>query len=240
MLDRVKPPETADRAEPRKRPRRRNGDAAPREGQLVPQRFAPQRLTSRIVLLNLLGLIILVSGILYFNQFRQGLIDARVQSLTHAGADHRRGRCGLGHGRHRLDRHRPRFARRQQRRARCPTPTSSRASIFPINPETAGPVLRRLLANTTVRARIIDKDGNLVVDSRFLYGARRHRAVRPAAARRAAPKASARCAVEPAASTWTFSYDYPQQIEYGLDNGKDFPGSRRRAERRHGQRRAPQ
>jgi two-component system, OmpR family, sensor histidine kinase ChvG len=34
------------------------------------------------VLLNLLGLIILVTGILYFNQFRQGLIDARVQSLT--------------------------------------------------------------------------------------------------------------------------------------------------------------
>ena len=29
-----------------------------------------------------LGLIILVAGILYFNQFRQGLIDARVQSLT--------------------------------------------------------------------------------------------------------------------------------------------------------------
>ena len=45
-------------------------------------RFAPQRLASRIVLLNLLGLVILVTGILYFNQFRQGLIDARVQSLT--------------------------------------------------------------------------------------------------------------------------------------------------------------
>ena len=45
-------------------------------------RFAPQRLASRIVLLNLLGLVILVIGILYFNQFRQGLIDARVQSLT--------------------------------------------------------------------------------------------------------------------------------------------------------------
>ena len=30
-------------------------------------------------------------------------------------------------------------------------------------------MLKRLLANTTVRARIIDKDGNLIVDSRFLY-----------------------------------------------------------------------
>src|SRR6476619_6554 len=44
-------------------------------------RLAPARLTSRIVLLNIAGLIVLVSGIRYFNQFRQGLIDARVQSL---------------------------------------------------------------------------------------------------------------------------------------------------------------
>ena len=41
---------------------------------------------------------------------------------------------------------------------------------FPINPENAGPILRRLLANTTIRARIIDPDGNLIVDSRYLYG----------------------------------------------------------------------
>src|SRR5437764_8354144 len=44
-------------------------------------RLSPARLTSRIVLLNIAGLIVLVTGILYFNQFRQGLIDARVQSL---------------------------------------------------------------------------------------------------------------------------------------------------------------
>ena len=44
-------------------------------------RLAPASLTSRIVLLNIAGLIVLVLGILYFNQFRQGLIDARVQSL---------------------------------------------------------------------------------------------------------------------------------------------------------------
>src|SRR4029079_16937310 len=48
-------------------------------------RLAPARLTSRIVLLNIAGLIVLVAGILYFNQFRQGLIDARVQSLLPQG-----------------------------------------------------------------------------------------------------------------------------------------------------------
>ena len=79
MLDKVMPPETADRADADE------ADAAEREAaprSSLVRRIWPHRLTSRIVLLNLLGLIVLVSGILYFNQFRQGLIDARVQSLT--------------------------------------------------------------------------------------------------------------------------------------------------------------
>ncbi|NMD07597.1 MAG: histidine kinase, partial [Phyllobacteriaceae bacterium] len=45
-------------------------------------RLAPTSLTARIALINILGLLVLALGILYFNQFRQGLIDARVQSLT--------------------------------------------------------------------------------------------------------------------------------------------------------------
>src|SRR4051794_32527840 len=38
-------------------------------------------LTRRIMVLNLAGLLVLVVGILYLNQWRAGLIDARVQSL---------------------------------------------------------------------------------------------------------------------------------------------------------------
>jgi hypothetical protein len=38
-------------------------------------------LTRRIVILNLAGLVTLVSGVLYLSQFRAGLIDARVESL---------------------------------------------------------------------------------------------------------------------------------------------------------------
>ena len=38
-------------------------------------------LTRRIVLLNLGGLAALLIGFLYLNQFREGLIDARVKSL---------------------------------------------------------------------------------------------------------------------------------------------------------------
>ena len=42
-------------------------------------------LTRRIVVLNLAGLAVLVIGILYLNQWRAGLIEARVQSLRVQG-----------------------------------------------------------------------------------------------------------------------------------------------------------
>ena len=42
-------------------------------------------LTRRIVFLNLVALIVLVTGILYLNQFRQGLIEARMESLLTQG-----------------------------------------------------------------------------------------------------------------------------------------------------------
>ncbi len=42
-------------------------------------------LTRRIVVLNLGGLVALAVGFLYVNQFREGLIDARVQSLQTQG-----------------------------------------------------------------------------------------------------------------------------------------------------------
>jgi two-component system sensor histidine kinase ChvG len=43
------------------------------------------RLTRGIVVLNLGGLVALLGGFLYLNQFREGLIDARVQSLQTQG-----------------------------------------------------------------------------------------------------------------------------------------------------------
>src|SRR5829696_2791284 len=46
---------------------------------------ASSSLTRRIVVLNLAGLVTLLVGFLYLNQFRQGLIEARVQSLLTQG-----------------------------------------------------------------------------------------------------------------------------------------------------------
>ena len=45
-------------------------------------RFAFSSLARRILMLNLLGLVVLVSGILFLNQFRDSLIEARVEKLV--------------------------------------------------------------------------------------------------------------------------------------------------------------
>jgi len=46
---------------------------------------ASSSLVRRIVVLNLAGLVALLAGFLYINQFRQGLIEARVESLLTQG-----------------------------------------------------------------------------------------------------------------------------------------------------------
>lgn len=183
-------------------------------------RLGPQRLTSRIVLLNLLGLVVLVIGILYFNQFRQGLIDARVQSLTTqaqiiAAAIAGSATADTGSiviNPDSLD---------DNSDATTPDADQLGALDFPINPETTGPVLRRLLANTTIRGRIIDPDGNLVIDSRFLYGG--GDIIQTDLQSRDANSHNFIVAWLIKAFDWFFAYDYPLQKEYSLDNGKDFP-----------------
>ena len=42
-------------------------------------------LTRRILFFNIAATVVLVAGILYLNQFREGLIDARVESLLTQG-----------------------------------------------------------------------------------------------------------------------------------------------------------
>ena len=183
-------------------------------------RFAPQRLTSRIVLLNLLGLVILVTGILYFNQFRQGLIDARVQSLTTqaqiiAAAVAGSATADTGSIVINPD------SLEETTDPSAPDADQLGNLDFPINPETTGPVVRRLLANSTIRGRIIDPDGNLVVDSRFLYGG--GDIIQSDLPPRDANSHNVLVKWWNRAFDWFFAYDYPLQKEYNLDNGKDFP-----------------
>src|SRR5581483_1673881 len=51
-----------------------------------------------------------------------------------------------------------------------PSDESNSSIEFPINPERVAPVLRRLVSPTKTRARIYDRDGVLILDSRNLYG----------------------------------------------------------------------
>jgi two-component system, OmpR family, sensor histidine kinase ChvG len=181
--------------------------------------LTPGNLTSRIVLLNLMGLIILVVGILYFNQFRQGLIDARVQSLTTqaqiiAAAIAGSATADTGSIVINPD------SLADSLDDTAPDADQLNGLDFPVDPETAGPVLRRLLANTTIRARIIDPGGNLVVDSRFLLGGGD---IQQSDLQSSANQNARRPNWLNRIFDWFFAYDYPLQTEYNLDNGKDYP-----------------
>ncbi|MXN66868.1 HAMP domain-containing protein [Stappia sp. GBMRC 2046] len=126
-------------------------------------------LTRRIIVLNLVGLCVLVAGILYLNQFRAGLIDARVQSLLTQGeiiagaiaASASVETDGLSVDPEKL---------LQLQAGESVTPMEdTRLLDFPINPERVAPVLRRLISPTKTRARIYDPEGILILDSRHLY-----------------------------------------------------------------------
>ncbi len=136
---------------------------------MVQARFASS-LTRRIVVLNLGGLVALLGGFLYLSQFQKNLIDARVESLRTQGriiaqvlADSagqedaeyltvspdeardrapqaRRGQGDPGHG----------------------------APGFLLNPERIGPLLFQFVHVIHTRARVYDREGDLLVDSQAL------------------------------------------------------------------------
>lgn len=126
-------------------------------------------LTRRIVVLNLAGLVALVGGILYLNQFREGLIDARVQALLTQGeimASAVAASATVETGNIRIDPEKL----LEQEATEDETPDEALQSLdFPINPEKVAPLLRRLVSPTKLRARVYDHDGNLVIDSRTLF-----------------------------------------------------------------------
>lgn len=126
-------------------------------------------LTRRILFLNLAALIVLVSGILYLNQFREGLIDARVESLLTQGeiiAGAVAASASVDTNSITID---PEKLLELQA-GQSISPTNSNENLdFPINPERIAPVLRRLISPTRTRARIYDDDASLILDSRYLY-----------------------------------------------------------------------
>ena len=128
-------------------------------------------LTRRIVILNLAGLVALVTGVLYLSQFRAGLIDARAQSLLTqseiiAGAIAASATVDTDA----ITIDPDRLLELQTGQSYGPSDDAQSGIEFPINPERVAPVLRRLISPTKTRARIYDRDGVLILDSRNLYG----------------------------------------------------------------------
>ena len=179
------------------------------------RRLAPTSLTSRIALINILGLVILAIGILYFNQFRQGLINARVQSLMVQGQIIAAAVAGSATA------DTSSIVINPDSFDDSTSSGDEQSSLdFPISPETAGPVLKRLLANTTIRAQIIDSAGNMLVDSTYLYGGN--------------TIVETNLATTPQNSgiifttlnrvfDWFFANDYPVHKEYGPDQNRGAP-----------------
>ena len=126
-------------------------------------------LTRRILFLNLAALIVLVTGILYLNQFRDGLTDARVESLMTQGeiiAAAIAASATVDTDAITID---PEKLLELQV-GQSLNPTDQLESFdFPINPELVAPLLRRLISPTRTRARIFDREANLLLDSKHLY-----------------------------------------------------------------------
>jgi two-component system sensor histidine kinase ChvG len=128
-------------------------------------------LTRRIVSLNLAGLVALVASILYLSQFRAGLIEARVQSLLVQGeiiAGAVAASATVETDTITIDP--DKLLELQTGESYGPPDESLSGLDFPINPERVAPLLRRLVLPTGTQARIYDREGVLLLDSRNLYG----------------------------------------------------------------------
>lgn len=127
-------------------------------------------LTRRIVILNLAALCVLVVGIMYLNQFRDGLIDAKIESLRTQGkiiAGAIAASATVDTNSILIDPEK--LMELQAGQSITPKPESTDNWDFPINPERVAPLLRRVITPQTTRARIYDRDANLLLDSRVLY-----------------------------------------------------------------------
>lgn len=186
------------------------------------ERISPSRLTSRIVLINLVGLVILLAGFFYSNQLRESLIDARVQGLMAQAkimAAAVQSSASVDTGEIVVDAEK---LLKQQEGEDAGSPFDAYRSFrFLIKPEQAGPVLRRLARSTRTHARIYDRNGALSVDTRYYY--RRGDILRLDLEPVGEEPKSWLAKKWEQFSAWLLDTGYPRQKEYGLDNGKDLP-----------------
>jgi two-component system, OmpR family, sensor histidine kinase ChvG len=179
--------------------------------------------TRRIVTLNVFGLLALSVGILYLSQFRAGLIESRTQSLLVqgqiiAGAIAASATVETDSS---ITINPDTLLNLQPGQSYGPSEDALYGIDFPINPERVAPILRRLISPTKTRARIYDRDGVLLVDSRNLFG--RGDVLRfdlpPPTAEKPGIFERAFLAVR----RWMGRGDLPLYRELNAENGKGYP-----------------
>jgi len=180
-------------------------------------------LTRRIVVLNVAGLLALSIGINYLSPFRARLIDARVQTLlqqgqiiAHAIADSAAGETGSA-----ITIDPEKLQNLQPGESYGPSEDALYGLDFPIDPTRVAPILRDLVSPTKTRARIYDRDGIQLVDSRSLFGrgdVLRSDLPSPDARR---PSLFERAVI--AVRLWLNRGDLPLYHELGADQGKGYP-----------------
>jgi two-component system sensor histidine kinase ChvG len=189
-------------------------------GEYLPFRHGFSSLTRRIVVLNLIGLAILVSGILYLNQFRAGLIDAKVQSLLTQGEIIARAIAASAG----VDTNEVAVDPESLLEAESVGPGSDTddALGFTIDPERAAPILRPLVKPTGSRARIYNRDGALILDSDTFYS--RGEVLRYDLPPPSADSPDAFVSFWQSVTTNMSRYDHlPIYTEIGGANGKAYP-----------------
>jgi two-component system, OmpR family, sensor histidine kinase ChvG len=178
-------------------------------------------LTQRIIVLNLAGLAVLVVGILFLNQWRTGLIEARVQSLRVQGEIIAAAIAASATVDSDVITVNPdRLLDLQGMETVSPLSFFDPNLEFPINPERVAPLLRNLVTPTRTRARIYDKQGLLIVDSANLYA--RGEVLRQIT-KGETPQSFFLVDWFNTLLDWLPGDDYPQYIEYGADEGTRYP-----------------
>jgi two-component system, OmpR family, sensor histidine kinase ChvG len=174
-------------------------------------------LTRRIVSLNIAGLLALVASILYLSQFRAGLIDARAQSLLVQAEIIAGAIAASATGETNITTIDPEHL--QNLKTGETTQDDFSGLSFSINPEEVAPALRRLISPTKTRARIYDRDGSLILDSRSLYG-------RGDVLRSELPSTVEKPGIAErtmtAVRTWLNRGDLPLYTELGVENGNGY------------------
>lgn len=173
-------------------------------------------LTQLIIILNLFGFALLVGGALYFNQFRAGLIETKVQSLLRQGeiiasaiAATAASDASAG-------------ATRAKAGASGPDEDLGLGSLeFLINPERAAPDFGKLIQPTGTRARIYDRDGWLVLDSDAIFSRGQVSQFKPPPT--PVVERDIITSIWERLSNFIWQQELPLYKEIGTENGKAYP-----------------